>query len=157
MLKKRIQMLLFGGMILAFVGCGKTTTKDRLLLDKKEYGTVYFVRGTVDTPIPLSCNNYLNNLDFLISYFKIEDKEFINSLLMDWQTGDIVKSNSDLDVRYRIEFEDTVICIDDFGNYAVDNVFVGKLSNFQLLLDYIETHRESSIKMKEDFPFVDDK
>ncbi|MDM1408252.1 hypothetical protein [Myroides sp. DF42-4-2] len=53
--------------------------------------------------------------------------------------------------RYRI------VCIEDFGSYSVNNEFNGQLSNFQLLLDYIEKHRESSVKLKEDFPFVDDK
>lgn len=29
-----------------------------------------------------------------------------------------------------------MICIDNVGNYAIENKYLGKLSNFQLLLDY---------------------
>ena len=156
-MKKRKQMLLFGSILLAFIGCGKTTTKDRFLLDKKEYGTVYFVRGMIDTEMAVSCNNYLNHLDFFISYLKINDEKLIDSLLCCSEVDEKLGSNYFIDVRYRIELEDKVICIDDVGNYSIEGKYLGKLSDFQLLLDYIETHRASSIKLKEDFPFVDDK
>ncbi|WHT38893.1 hypothetical protein QNH98_18255 [Myroides sp. mNGS23_01] len=73
------------------------------------------------------------------------------------EIDETVSGNYGMDVRYRIELEDKIICIDDFGNYSIDNRFIGKLRNFQLLLDYIEKHREHSIKLEEDFPFVDDK
>jgi hypothetical protein len=157
-MKEIKRIILLSLIINCMLGCKKIdAAKQSVLKAEKNYGTIYFVRGMVDTDLPVSCNNYLSSLDFAISYFKIDDKEFIDSLLTDWQTDDIVKSNDDLDIRYRIEFEDKIICIDDFGNYSVNNKFIGKLSNFQLLLDYIEKHRESSVKLKEDFPFVDDK
>lgn len=156
-MKEIKRIILFVLIINCLFGCKKINTNEQVLKAQKNYGTLYFVRSTVDTPIPISCSSYLSSLSFLISYFKIDDKEFIDSLLMDWQIDDIVKSNDDLDIRYRIEFEDKIICIDDFGNYSVNNKFIGKLSDFQLLLDYIEKHRESSVKLKEDFPFVDDK
>ncbi|WP_233266144.1 hypothetical protein [Myroides fluvii] len=155
MMKEIKKNILFALIVISLVGCKKINTIDKALAEGKEYGTIYFVRGMVDTDLPVSCNNYLSSLDFLISYFKIDDKVFIDLLLKDWQTDDIVKSNNDLDIRYRIEFKDKVICIDNFGNYSVDSKFIGKLSNFQLLLDYIEEHRENSIKLKEDFPFED--
>jgi len=156
-MKEIKKIILFILIFSCMLGCKKINTEEQFLKAEKNYATIYFVRGMVDTDLPVSCNNYLSSLDFAISYFKIDDKEFIDLLLTDWQTDDIVKSNDDLDIRYRIEFEDKIICIDYFGNYSVNNKFIGKLSNFQLLLDYIEKHRESSVKLKEDFPFVDDK
>ncbi|WP_231738025.1 hypothetical protein [Myroides odoratus] len=152
-MKEIKKIILFTLIFSCMLGCKKINTIDKELAEQKVYGTIYFVRGMVNTDLSVSCNNYLSSLDFAISYFKIDDKEFIDLLLTDWQTDDIVKSNDDLDIRYRIEFEDKIICIDYFGNYSVNNKFIGKLSNFQLLLDYIEKHKESSVKLKEDFPF----
>jgi len=151
------KILVFGVLLLCVLGCKNKNTEEEATKLQEDYGTIYFVRFMVDTEMAVSCNNFMNSLGALSSYFKIEDEHFIDELLYGTEIDETVGGNYGMDVRYRIELEDKIICIDDFGNYSIDNRFIGKLRNFQLLLDYIEKHRENSIKLKEDFPFVDDK
>ncbi|WP_353159023.1 hypothetical protein [Myroides odoratus] len=151
------KILVFGVLLLCVLGCKNKNTEEEATKLQEDYGTIYFVRFMVDTEMAVSCNNFMNSLGSLSSYFKIEDEHFIDELLYGTEIDETVSGNYGMDVRYRIELEDKIICIDDFGNYSIDNRFIGKLRNFQLLLDYIEKHREHSIKLEEDFPFVDDK
>ncbi|WP_060874084.1 hypothetical protein [Myroides odoratus] len=150
------KILVFGVLLLCVLGCKNKNTEEEATKLQEDYGTIYFVRFMVDTEMAVSCNNFMNSLGSLSSYFKIEDEHFIDELLYGTEIDETVSGNYGMDVRYRIELEDKIICIDDFGNYSIDNKYIGKLSNFQLLLDYIEKHREHSIKLEEDFPFLDD-
>ncbi|WP_353117637.1 hypothetical protein [Myroides odoratus] len=150
------KILVFGVLLLCVLGCKNKNTEEEATKLQEDYGTIYFVRFMVDTEMAVSCNNFMNSLGSLSSYFKIEDEHFIDELLYGTEIDETVSGNYGMDVRYRIELEDKIICIDDFGNYSIDNKYIGELSNFQLLLDYIEKHREHSIKLEEDFPFLDD-
>lgn len=150
------KILVFGVLLLCVLGCKNKNTEEEATKLQEDYVTIYFVRFMVDTEMAVSCNNFMNSLGSLSSYFKIEDEHFIDELLYGTEIDETVSENYGMDVHYRIELEDKIICIDDFGNYSIDNKYIGKLSNFQLLLDYIEKHREHSIKLEEDFPFLDD-
>lgn len=156
-MRKIKQIILLFFLISCISGCKKIKTFDEILIKQKEYGIIYFVRDIITTDVLVSCNNYLSELDYFIYSLSIEDESLINILLSVSKMDEHLGADYVIDVRYRIELEDKVICIDDVGNYSIEGKYLGKLSNFQLLLDYIEKHRESSIKLKEDFPFVDDK
>lgn len=156
-MKEIKKIIIFSFIISCMFNCNKLKKDEQYMKDEKSFGTIYFVRGIVDTDLPVNCNNYLNSLDFFISYLKINDKKLIDSLFCCSEVDENLGADYFIDVRYRIELEDKVICIDDVGNYSIEGKYLGKLSNLQLLLDYIEKNRESSIKLKEDFPFVDDK
>ncbi|MCS4238123.1 hypothetical protein M2306_000894 [Myroides gitamensis] len=149
------KIIVFGILFLCVLGCKNKNTEEETAQLQEDYGTIYFVRYMVNTEMAVSCNNFMDSLGSLSSYFKIEDENFIDELLYGTEVDEMVGVNYGMDVRYRIELEDKIICIDDFGYYSINNKYSGKLSNFQLLLDYVEKHREHSIKLEEDFPFVD--
>ncbi|WP_230848135.1 hypothetical protein [Myroides odoratus] len=154
-MKEIKKIIIYSFVISCMFNCNKLKKDDQSLKNERSFGTLYFVRGLVKTDLPVSCNNYLNRLDFFISYLKIKDEKLIDSLLCCSEFDKNLEPDYFIDVRYRIELEDKVICIDYVGNYSIEGKYLGKLSNFQLLLDYIEKHRESSVKLKEDFPFED--
>ncbi|WP_286442075.1 MULTISPECIES: hypothetical protein [unclassified Myroides] len=136
--------------------CKKSKEYKASSIEQVDYGTLYFVRFQVNTDRAVSCNNFMNELGFITSYFKIQKQSFIDELLsnpmIEGESGD----DYGMDVRYRIELKDKIICIDNFGNYSIDNKYRGTLSNFQLLLNYVEMNRENSIKLEEDFSLIND-
>jgi len=138
------------------LSCIKSKEEKESSIEQADYGTLYFVRFQVDKDRAVSCNNFMNELGFITSYFKIQKQSFIDQLLSNPMIDEKSEDDYGMDVRYRIELKDKIICIDDFGNYSIDNKYRGTLSNFQLLLDYVEMNRENSIKLEEDFPFTDD-
>ncbi len=105
---------------------------------EKTYGVIYYTEGSIDTDMPVSCISFLEFFSFAISYIEIKEKVFLEGFLLNLENRKNAEVNKSLDVRYRIEIGDMIICIDELGYFCINGNYKGKLENFQLLLDYID-------------------
>ncbi|MBA5791408.1 hypothetical protein H1R17_13420 [Flavobacterium sp. xlx-214] len=119
------------------------------------YGMIYFCYEDVSTIKSVNCDEFINNLKTAISYIKINDKQFIEQLKLNSNETDISYIPNYIDVRYRIEINSMIICLDYFGHYTINGVIKGKLKNFDYILNYIEQHKQNAIRLEE-LPILDE-
>lgn len=116
---------------------------------EKTYGVIYYTEESIDTDMPVSCTTFLEFLSSAISYIEIKEIVFPKDFLLNLENRKNAEVNKFLDVRYRIEIADMIICIDEWGYFCINGNYKGKLENFQLLLDYIDENREKEIQIEE--------
>lgn len=144
---KSIYILCFIVFFTTILSCTDNTKKQSV--NGGKYGVIYFTKGIVHTITPVNCENFFNDLGFSVFYIEIEDEKFLKRFLANINTEANSETNEILDIRYRIELEEKVICIDDWGEYSINGKYKGKIKNFQELLEYIDENEGSSIQLEE--------
>lgn len=144
--------LLFFVAILLF-SCKNENTK--IIESIPVYGIVYFCGEDVTTFKSINCEEFRNNLKTAISYFTINDKQFIEKLKLSSNETDISYIPNYIDVRFRLEIDSSIICFDYFGYYTVNGIIKGKFKNFDYILNYIEQNKQNAIRLEE-FPIIED-
>lgn len=136
---------LFSLVVIVFstYGCKNSNSRTyEKILEEKTYGVIYYTEGPIDTDMPVSCTTFLEFLSSAISYIEIKEKNFQKDFLINLENRKNVEVNKFLDVRYRIEIGDMIICVDEWGYFCINGNYKGKLENFQLLLDYIDRNEQ---------------
>lgn len=118
--------------------------KDHNKNDRINFGKVYFVLENIDTTRAVSCSEFLSTFQGIISLIELEDSIFKEQMIYNVDFTDKIMNETTIDVRYRIEFDSVVICIDQYGDYSFNNEYKGKFKGFKLLQKYIEENKENS-------------
>lgn len=137
------------------LSCKKKIEEKQFVEDKVSLVTIYFCNEKVSTITSINCESFIENLKSWIFCLKIKDDEFIkkfNKYLSNPNNNEIPNF---LDVRYRFEMENTIVCFDSFGYYSINGEIKGKLDKFHEVLDYINNNKKSSIRLEE-FPIIED-
>lgn len=130
-----------------FTSCeGKKNHSEKI---ENNYAIIYYVPDGVTSTSSINCEDFIDSLNHFIFYLKIEDIHIINKLMKNVSREKIINNYEKIDTRYRVEFEETVMCFDSFGYYTLNGVYMGKCDTFEVLLEYIKENRIKSIKLQE--------
>lgn len=143
----RISLVLF--YLLLATSC-KRNIHENSNIDKVFYGKLFYGDQGVTTITSINCEDFIENLESSISYLNIYDKELIENITIISNNPDSVDFEPNyIDVRYRLEFNNDVICFDKFGYYSINNKIIGKFKDFNLIINYINNNKNKSIRLKE--------
>ena len=115
---------------------------------KKTSVILYYTNKGLTTTIPVKCKNFLTELKHSIYYLNINELSFINELKANINIEDTIENTKTIDVRYRIEIDNLILCFDEYGYYSVNNNYKGKFSYFNEILKYVEENKDYSEKLE---------
>lgn len=117
---------------------------------KKEKMEIYFFNlENLNTIRPLSCESIFEH-EFLCKIY-IDDQYILNSVKEDIKNSLVNKLPlEEIDVRYKISINQHHLCIDDKGNFILDEDFKGTLTNFKRIKKYISENEKDYIKVTDE-------
>ncbi len=134
--------------------CFSCNRKDNVKIESqnvKILGTIYYTDPSLKTFKAVDCDNFKEALRYSISYIPITDLTFIKKIKGEIELNKNSKDEEFIDVRYKIEIDKIELCLDERGNYTLNNIYMGKFNYFEELIKYIETNKKNS-KLLEPLP-----
>ena len=145
---KYIYIFCFAVLFSTILSC-TDNIKKQSVNEVEKYGVIYFTKGFIHTITPVNCKSFFNDLGFSVYYIEIEDESFYKKILSNINTESNFETDEILDMRYRIELEGKIICIDYWGEYSINGKYKGEIKNFQEILEYIYENEDNSIQLEE--------
>jgi|SRR5690554_6895362 len=146
-LKSQINSVLFFTLCFVCVSCNEKMN-DEKEVNKVELGKIFYTTDPNLTTIKaVSCLDFMSQLRHSISYLPIKDSLFIKELKKHIEIKDNIEDEQ-IDVRYKIEIDSIVLCVDGNGYYTLNNVYNGKFSYFDNLLEYINLNKKYSTELE---------
>ncbi|SFO20355.1 hypothetical protein SAMN05421741_12611 [Paenimyroides ummariense] len=143
----RISLILI--YLLLVTSC-KQTIHENSNQDKVYYGKFFYCNVGVTTIKSINCEEFIENLESSISYFEIYEREFGEKITINIHNPDSINFKPNyIDVRYKLEFDNNIICVDYFGYYSLNDKIMGKFKDFNLIIEYINKNKDKSIRLKE--------
>ncbi len=116
--------------------------------DEAELGKIFYATDPYMTTISaVNCQAFMTDLHHALSYLPIKDSLFVKELKEHIRPTDIDEDDY-IDVRYRIEIDSTVLCVDILGQYTLNGVYQGEFSYFENLLEYIKLNKNNSTELE---------
>lgn len=132
---------------LTCVSCNEKRN-DEKEINKVELGKIFYTTDPSLTTIKaVSCFHFMDYLRHSISYLPIKDSLFIKEIKEHIEIKNNIEDEQ-IDVRYKIEIDSIVLCVDGNGYYTLNDVYQGKLSYFENLLEYIKLNKKYSTELE---------
>lgn len=117
---------------------------------KKEKMEIYFFDlENLNTIRPLSCESIFEH-EFLFKIY-IDNQYILNSVKEDIKESLVNKLTlREIDVRYKLSINQHQLCIDNKGDFILDEDFGGTLKNFKRIKTYISENKKDYIKVTDE-------
>ena len=137
-------------MLFFVLACQRQAKEQFISVKKKDdFGIVYYTKSGLTTLTTVSCDDFTDELKYNILYITIKDDIFINEIKNEISTQNTIDSIENINVRYRIEFNNSVLCFVSFGFYTLNGIYKGKFKKFGVIIDFINKNSKESIRLEE--------